>query len=161
MKKFIITLLMTICSVCAYGQEYKLYKTQNIHNQLRLNTCTGAVTQIQDDGQRWDFVDDIEPEGEWTNRFRLYETENIWTFIELDTFTGRLWQVQFSARSTENMFAIPINLTKLAYSENKSIFTISPMTSMYQFYLMNNSNGKMWKFQWSQKGDDYRWIEPM
>ena len=29
---------------------------------------------------------------------------------------------------------------------------------MYQYYLINESNGDMWKFQWSTKGGDYRWI---
>jgi hypothetical protein len=33
------------------------------------------------------------------------------------------------------------------------------LTSMYQYYLINDNTGDMWKFQWSTKGDDYRWIE--
>jgi hypothetical protein len=143
----------------SYSQTFKLYSTRNYHNQLRLNTVTGEVMQIQDDGQSWTINVAIEPYGEWTNRFRLYETQNIWNFILLDTFTGRLWQCQFSVNGVEQMMTIPINTTTLADSSCKSVFNIQPLTSMYQFYLINEDTGEMWKFQWSTKGDDYRWIE--
>ncbi|MCR5040400.1 MAG: hypothetical protein K6A94_13835 [Bacteroidales bacterium] len=162
MKKLITLLVLTIATiVSANAQEYRLYKTQNYHNQLRLNTRTGRVEQIQDDGQSWQVVFDLEPQEEYTNRFRLYETQNIWTFIELDTFTGRLWQVQFSVEGAEYRTFFTINQKYLAVPENKSIFTIQPLTSMFQYYLMNEYTGEMWKFQWSTKGDDYRWIEKM
>lgn len=39
------------------------------------------------------------------------------------------------------------------------LYSIQPLTSMYQYYLINDNTGDMWKFQWSTKGDDYRWIE--
>ncbi len=160
MKKIFALGLFAVLFLQGFGQTYRLYQTQNIHNQLRLNTATGEVTQIQDDGQKWTIVSDIEPYGKTANRFSLFETENIWTFIELDTFTGRLWQVQFSTKGIEYMMSVPINLTNLSISKNRSIFTIQPMTSMFQYYLINEETGQMWKFQWSTKGDDYRWIEP-
>lgn len=162
MKKIIVLVLLVFTTVAfTYAQKYKLYKTQNIHNQLKLNTVTGAVEQIQDDGQSWSIVSDIEPYGNYTNRFRLYETQNMWTFIELDTFDGRLWQVQYSVKGTDYMFAIPINNRPLTVNKNRSVFTIQPMTSMYQYYLIYEDTGEIWKFQWSTKGDDYRWIEKM
>ena len=162
MKKFItLVLLIFTMVVFANAQKYKLYQTQNYHNQLKLNTVTGSVEQIQDDGQSWTIVSDIEPYGNYTNRFRLYETKNMWTFIELDTFNGRLWQVQYSVKGTDYMFGIPINSRPLTVNKNRSVFTIQPMTSMYQFYLIYEDTGEIWKFQWSTKGDDYRWIEKM
>ena len=84
MKKTITLLVLTFATIfCANAQTYRLYQTKNYHNQLRLNTVTGSVEQIQDDGQRWTIVYDIEPNGEYTNRFQLFETKNMWTFIEL------------------------------------------------------------------------------
>lgn len=137
-----------------------MFKTNNIHTSLRLNTRTGQVTQVQDNGSMWDFVDDIAPYGEDDYRFWLYRTQNMWTFIELDTYTGRLWQVQCSVKSTRNMFALPINLDILGYS-GESIFDIQPLSSMYQFYLYNVESGEVWKFQWSlKKNNAYRWIKP-
>ena len=159
MKRTLICLILFLLPFLGNGQTYKMYATQNIHNHLRLNTVTGEVAQVQDDGQMWVFSDDIEPNGEYPNRFRLYETKNMWTFIELDTYTGRLWQVQFSVKGEDYMFSLPINNDKLSNSNGRSVFTIQPMTSMYQYYLINEDTGEMWKFQWSQKGDDYRWIE--
>lgn len=198
--------------LCA--QTYKMYQTQNYHNQLRLNTATGEVLQVQDDGQSWKICSEMEIDGKEDNRFCLYETQNMWTFIMLDTFTGKNWQVQFSTKGTDYMFATPINcfskavpqpsdrwqgrfkmfatqnmwtfimldsftgkLWQVQYSTQsrddilcvsindqvlesgeESIFTIQPMTNMYQYYLISNKSGAMWKFQWTTKGPDYRWI---
>ena len=50
MKKITILFALFI-SIVGYSQTYKLYQTDNIHNQLKLNTKTGQVYQIQDDGQ--------------------------------------------------------------------------------------------------------------
>lgn len=43
-----------VIAFTSYAQVYKMYKTRNYHNQLRLNTMTGEVQQIQDDGQSWE-----------------------------------------------------------------------------------------------------------
>ena len=133
MKRVLICIILCLLPFSGFGQKYQMYQTQNYHNQLRLNTVTGEVAQIQDDGQMWVFVDDIEPDGKYTNRFRLYETKNMWTFIELDTFTGRLWQVQFSVKGEDYMFALPINPYILTIPKGKSVFSIQPMTSMFQY----------------------------
>lgn len=206
---------VVFCSIISSAQTYKIYNTQNYHNQLRLNTATGEVKQIQDDGQSWVICPGIDKSqtqvgrynlnetqnmwtfilldsftgktwqvqfstkgtdymfytpinryslsypssnDNWKNRFQLFPTQNIWNFILLDSYTGRLWQVQFSSQDLDALMCIPINETELA-SASRPIFTISPLTSMYQYYLINESNGSMWKFQWSTKDNDYRWIE--
>ncbi|MDR3794486.1 hypothetical protein [Phocaeicola sp.] len=214
-KNLLITLLFWVVSVVCTAQTYQMYQTKNYHNQLRLNTATGKVEQIQDDGQCWIICDAIEPAGEKSGRYCLYSTQNMWTFIMLDTYSGKNWQVQFSVKGEDYMFAVPINKFALAYpykdsnwkgrfqlfetqnmwnfilldsydgrlwqvqyssqdlgslmcipinvhtlaQTNKSVFSIQPLTSMFQYYLINNDTGEMWKFQWSTKGDDYRWIE--
>ena len=158
MNKIIFTLFLLLSAFGANAQVYKMYRTQNYHNQLRLNTANGSVQQIQDDGQKWIIVPEIIRGGKKPNRFQLFETENMWTFILLDTFNGRLWQVQYSVNGVEYMMYIPINDTPLITSIGKSIFTIQPMTSMFQYYLINENNGDMWMFQWSTEGDEYRWI---
>lgn len=68
------------------GQTYKMYSTKNYHNQLRLNTATGEIQQIQDDGQSWTICSAMEILGDKEGRFCLYETQNMWTFIMLDTY---------------------------------------------------------------------------
>lgn len=219
-KKYLIQLwlISVFCFIPSLmvGQIYKMYATKNYHNQLRLNTMTGEVLQIQDDGLSWEICTAREVSGDKMGRFCLYETQNMWTFIMLDTYTGKNWQVQFSVEGDDYMFAVPINAFSLAFPETTSIwtnrfqmfstqnmwtfilldsydgrlwqvqysthdwdellcipinkykllsnnekctFSIQSLISMFQYYLINDNTGDMWKFQWSTKGDNYRWIE--
>ena len=89
MKKFIALFALMVITLASYAQVYKMYNTRNYHNQLRLNTMTGEVQQIQDDGQSWIVCSAREISGDKESRFRLYETQNMWTFIMLDTYTGK------------------------------------------------------------------------
>jgi len=154
--------LLVIFALClsfsVQAQTYKFYQTDNIHNQLRLNTKTGEVQQIQDDGQTFLIHAAVTPYNEKTNRYSLTKTENMWTYILLDKFSGKLWQCQYSVKGTEYMGSWVINSKTLSWTETNK-FTIQPMTSMYQFYLINDETGEMWKFQWTTEGDEYRWIE--
>ena len=216
MKKFIALFALMVITLASYAQVYKMYNTRNYHNQLRLNTMTGEVQQIQDDGQSWIICSTREISGDkesrfclyetqnmwtfimldtytgknwqvqfsvkgedymfaalinifslaypettsnWTNRFQMFATQNMWTFILLDSYNGRLWQVQYSTQDLDNLFCIPINKYELVSDNENCIFSIQPLTSMYQYYLINDRTGDIWKFQWSTKGDDYRWIE--
>lgn len=54
---------------------------------------------------------------------------------------------------------LPELKSELVSDNENCIFSIQPFTSMYQYYLINDRTGDIWKFQWSTKGDDYRWIE--
>lgn len=159
MKKLIVSCALMVITLVSYAQTLQMYSTRNYHNQLRLNTMTGEVQQIQDDGQSWEICSAREASGDKVGRFCLYETQNMWTFILLDSYNGRLWQVQYSTQDLDNLFCIPINKYELVSDNEKCIFSIQPLTSMYQYYLINDNTGDMWKFQWSTKGDDYRWIE--
>ena len=129
-----------------------------IDNQLQLNTVTGEITQIQDDGQRWTICSGIEVSGK-EGRFALYPTRNMWNFILLDSYTGRTWQLQYTVDKDSIRGLFIINEEELANANDKNLFYISPLTSMYQFCLTNDTTGEMWKFQWNTKGNDYRWIE--
>ncbi len=162
MKRLLSSLICVFFTLSLFAQNeyistYKFFRTQNIHNQLRLNTKTGEVIQMQDDGQEFIVNYGYTPDNT-TFRYWLYETQNIWTFILLDTFTGKLWQCQYSVKGSSYRFTTPINKYALV-DGTSSRFSIEPMTSMYQYYLIDNETGNMWKFQWSTKGDDYRWIE--
>ncbi len=160
MKKILILIFLLIIGSSSKAQTFKLYETRNIHNQLRLNTKTGEVFQIQDDGLKFMVKSAITPENEISNRYLLQKTENIWNFILLDSFSGKIWQCQFSGSKAEEILSVPINLIELSNTNTKR-FSIQPLTSMYQFYLIDDITGEMWKFQWSTKGGDYRWIEKM
>ena len=49
MKKYISILALMMIALISYAQSnsvYKMYRTQNYHNQLRLSTMTGNWTHI-------------------------------------------------------------------------------------------------------------------
>jgi len=46
----LITIFLIFISLKINSQTYKFYQTDNVHNQLKLNTKTGEVYQVQDDG---------------------------------------------------------------------------------------------------------------
>ena len=145
MKRFFL-LILCLMPLCLLAQTYKMYQTRNYHNQLRLNTATGEVLQVQDDGQSWKICDAMEIDGEVENRFCLYETQNMWTFIMLDSFTGKNWQVQFSIQGKDYMFAVPINYWSKAYPSSSDKWK-----GRFKMFATKN----MWTFRHSCK---YPWL---
>ena len=134
-----------------------------------LDTYTGKNWQVQFSvkGEDYMFAVPINryslafpaEDSKWIGRFQMFATQNMWTFILLDSYNGKLWQVQYSSQDLDDLMCIPINEYELVSDNEKCIFSIQPLTSMYQYYLINEYTGDIWKFQWSTKGDDYRWIE--
>lgn len=80
MKRFFITLLLSILFIACNAYTYKLNTTKNYHNQLRLNTATGKIEQIQDDGQSWIICEDINPDASKPGRYILTDTQNMWIY---------------------------------------------------------------------------------
>lgn len=150
------------------NNRFCLYETQNMWTFIMLDTFTGKNWQVQfsTEGTDYMFATPINNRSKafpsssnrWQGRFKMFATQNMWTFIMLDSYTGRLWQVQYDSNSLENRLCVSIN-DKVLESGNRSIFTIQPMTSMFQYYLISNKSGAMWQFQWTTDNPDYRWIK--
>jgi hypothetical protein len=94
---------------------YRLFKTQNMWNFIKLNTRTGQMWQIQFDvpgdnrGVTYlNLLPLVPKEKEVDGRFTLYSTENIHTFILLDQLEGKTWQVQWSIEPKDR-FVLPID----------------------------------------------------
>ena len=85
--------------------RFKMYKTENIYNLIKLDTATGALWQVQygmnksstrmegelDETSLLYYWEEATP-----GRFELYPTQNMYTFILLDTKLGYTYQVQWS-----------------------------------------------------------------
>ena len=94
------------------------------------------------------------------NRFKMYQTENIYNLLKLDTKTGRIWQVQWSLdRSNEGTLIInDEDLTTWLSDYGSNSFELYPTKNMYQFILIDKTDGRMWHVQWGPGGDGQRWI---
>lgn len=83
-------------------ERYKLYKTENIYNLLKLDTVTGKIEQLQwslDSSKEGTMIINNEDltygMGTVAGVFELYPTNNMFQFILLDKLTGRSWHVQW------------------------------------------------------------------
>jgi hypothetical protein len=83
---------------------YRLFKTQNMHIFIKLNTSDGTMKLVQystesiDDMLEVSLSDTKLATGNdvKNGRFYLYPTDNFFTFLLLDQVDGRVWQVQWS-----------------------------------------------------------------
>lgn len=89
------------------------------------------------------------------NRYKIYVTENIYNVLRLDTKTGQIDQVQWSLEF-EKEGSVTINSSNLALSD-KSLFELYPTQNMYQFILLDKSDGRTWHVQWGIE-ENKRWI---
>ena len=125
MKKILLVLALMMNAVIMMAQSvdfpateytqdpkanYRLYKTQNTYNFIKLDTRTGQMEMVQ-----WSTKDNsmtyplsnlklvASPEEEIPGRFTLYATTNFYNFVLLDQIDGRTWQVQWSIDSNKMM----------------------------------------------------------
>lgn len=88
---------------------YKIYKTENLYNLIKLNTATGQLWLVQygvgDTESMTAVINDNSllwpSEPKIAGRFELYPTNNMYQFILIDTQTGLTWQVQWHTTSSK------------------------------------------------------------
>lgn len=82
--------------------RYKVYRTSNIYNSLKLDTATGRITALQiginNDKSRFEYsvCDAISSDAKIIGRYELYPTGNNYNFILIDTVFGSSYQIQWS-----------------------------------------------------------------
>ena len=89
--------------------RYKVYRTTNIYNSLKLDTASGRITALQiginNDKSRFEYIvcNAIEDDPKWRiiGRYELYPTGNNFNFILIDTILGQAYQVQWSTKNEE------------------------------------------------------------
>ena len=103
-------------------------------------------------------LEQIEINSSLKGRFKLYKTENIYTLLELDTKTGRIQQVQWSLDEKQEG-AVVINNVDLSLGTGygSGSFELYPTSNIYQFILIDKTNGRKWHVQWGI-GANKRWI---
>ena len=94
-------------------------------------------------------------------RYELYSTQNKWTFLKLDTKTGKIWQVQYSLEAGHEgeLILNDQSLTQNSGGKNGR-FQLYPTSNIFNFILLDHSNGKTYQVQWSQK-EELRMVVPI
>lgn len=119
MRKLILTMLLSVAMTAGAQTKndnkvyfspdtnvtYRLFKTQNMHIFIKLNTSNGTMKLVQfsTSNEREMLQADLSDVELATGadakngRFFLYPTDNFYTFLLSDQIDGRVWQVQWSA----------------------------------------------------------------
>jgi len=91
-------------------------------------------------------------------RYKLYPTNSMWIFLKLDTATGKIWMVQWSNNSSKfERFEAPLNRDRLASFLDNDIngrFELYPTQNIYNFILIDQTDGRTWQVQWSNKPEE-------
>lgn len=105
------------------------------------------------------YLDQLDINSSLKNRYKLYQTENLYTLLQLDTKTGKIEQVQWSLDS-DNEGTITINDEDLTHGagHGSGSFELYPTKNMYQFILLDKTDGRKWHVQWGI-GNGKRWIK--
>lgn len=91
-------------------------------------------------------------------RFKMYMTENVYTLLQLDTKTGKIDQVQWSLEEkNEGIFTINSEDLSFGFGYSSGSFELYPTNNMYQFILLDKTDGRKWHVQWGI-GKNKRWI---
>ena len=145
MKKILfIIMLMLPMAVFADKKKTRIDSIQIVRDSILL-------AEIQ-------LLEQIEMDLSLKNRYKMYPTENMYNFLELDTKTGIIKQVQW-AMKRENETIFPINTEDLTsnYCFGPGIFELYPTKNIYQFVLLDKTDGRVWHVQWGLE-EEHRWI---
>ena len=90
--------------------------------------------------------------------YRLFPTQNMWTFIKLNTRNGQMWQVQYHTKN--NQMEDPLSLITLVSSEKETNgrFFLYPTQNRSNFILLDQTDGRVWRVQWSTKAKNRKVI---
>lgn len=158
MKQIKLTLLffLLITSFDSIGQT----KTPSVHKSSRQEVIVDSLltkihTLLMINNQ---LLEHLDIDLSLKNRFKLYTTENIYTFLQLDTKTGQIKQLQWSLDSDKEG-TVTINDDDLTYGYGYGFgsFELYPTKNMYQFILLDKTDGRKWHVQWGMEPTK-RWI---
>ena len=136
MRKCIILLSVLLCAFSSTAQIETPSKSYSDSISSYIATLIEDIEmRILKDGEK--------------NRYKFYPTENIYNFLKLDTHTGKIEQVQWSLDTDKEGYDV-INNEDLSWVSG-SLFELYPTQNMYQFLLLDKTNGRVWHVQWGME----------
>lgn len=156
MKKAVFFLIL-ISAIGVNAQTAKITSnTRSVKYEQKVDSLLSQIdTLLMINNQ---LLEHLEINSSLKERYKLYQTENIYTLLQLDTKTGMIEQVQWSLDS-DNEGSVTINSDDLTYGYGygSGSFELYPTKNMYQFILIDKTNGKKWHVQWGMESSK-RWI---
>lgn len=156
MRKVFLLLLLFV-AIGANAQTAKAPAiSKNIKYEQKVDSLLSQIdTLLMINNQ---LLEHLEINTSLKERYKLYQTDNIYTLLQLDTKTGMIEQVQWSLDS-DNEGSVSINSDDLTYDYGygSGSFELYPTKNMYQFILIDKTNGKKWHVQWGMESSK-RWI---
>lgn len=158
-KKSILIAMAMLIPTFVLGQVNKSVKAtiqNNTPHEMRVDSLLSMIDTLMIINNQ--LLEHIDIDLSLKTRYKLYETENIYTLLRLDTKTGMIDQVQWSLDSEkEGTFTINGEDLTYGFGLGSGSFELYPTKNMYQFILINKTNGRIWHVQWGI-GDQKRWI---
>lgn len=157
MKKFLFFLLILLIPFLGMaqtvGKKQESTKSSQGKNIYALLSKIDTLLTINNM-----LLEQIEIDSSLKGRFKLYKTENNFNFLELDTKTGKIKQVQWSL-DEKNEGSFVINNVDLSWGTGygSGSFELYPTSNIFQFILIDKTNGRKWHVQWGLKNAN-RWI---
>lgn len=143
-QNFIVALIFILGSIESLSAQGNL-AVSNVNDSI-----LSRITMLVED------IDMRIYENQSKDRYKLYSTENIYNMLKLDTQTGMIEQVQWSLDTNKEGF-VTINREDLSLNTGVGTFELYPTQNMYQFVLLDKTNGRVWHVQWGME-DKKRWI---
>lgn len=160
MKRKLLFLIMGLISFSGIAQTTNKVPTATSREQSqKINNLLSKIDTLLTINNM--LLEHLEINTSLKGRYKLYQTDNIYTLLQLDTKTGKIEQVQWSLESA-NEGSLSINDNDLSYGEGygSGSFELYPTKNMYQFILIDKTDGRKWHVQWGI-GENKRWIRRM
>lgn len=131
-------------------------QTKQSKQQAKKDSALTRIDSLIQATNAW--LEQIEITNSLKQRYKLYQTDNIYTLLQLDTKTGQIEQVQWSLDS-DNEGSVTINDQDLTfgYGYGSGCFELYATKNMYQFILLDKTDGRKWHVQWGMTATQ-RWI---
>lgn len=155
----LFAIIALFVSLTSYSQVTKAQTSKSSTHEIKVDSLMSQIdTLLMINNQ---LLEHLDIDLSLKNRYKLYQTENIYTLLQLDTKTGRIDQVQWSLES-KNEGSVSINSDDLSYGYGygSNSFELYPTKNMYQFILIDKTDGRKWHIQWGME-DSKRWIRRM
>ncbi len=140
--------------------------TASAQNKAIMDSLIHEVQGLRKELHEADSINKLLLDGIYRNidkpRFKMYQTDNIYNLLKLDTRRGKVWQVQYRMGDTKSQ-VVSLSIFGIVSEDDgwDGRFELYPTKNMYTFIMLDTGTGDTYQVQWSTKGYDYQFVEPL